>query len=207
MQNPGAKFTPKEKIMLTTFQQTRYTLKRQVLALTGKFRIYDSYGELVLYSQQKMFKLKEDIRVYSNETMTQEILSIHARQIIDFSTAYDVIDSASSQKVGTIRRKGFRSMVRDEWEILNASDQVIGTLMEDSPVKALLRRLILGSLLPQSYDLLKDGQKVAYFRQQFKFIGYTLDLDFSMDTARLIDRRLGIAAAILLGTIEGKQSG
>ncbi len=193
--------------MLTTFQQTKYTLKRQVLALTGKFRIYDSYGELVLYSQQKMFKLKEDIRVYSNETMTQEVLSIHARQIIDFSAAYDVIDSASGQKVGTIRRKGLRSMVRDEWEILNASDQVIGTLMEDSPVKALLRRLILGSLLPQSYDLLKDGQKVAYFRQQFKFIGYTLDLDFSMDTARLIDRRLGIAAAILLGTIEGKQSG
>jgi uncharacterized protein YxjI len=193
--------------VLTTFQQTKYTLKRQVLALTGKFRIYDSYGELVLYSQQKMFKLKEDIRVYSNETMTQEVLSIHARQIIDFSAAYDVIDSASGQKVGTIRRKGLRSMVRDEWEILNASDQVIGTLMEDSPVKALLRRLILGSLLPQSYDLLKDGQKVAYFRQQFKFIGYTLDLDFSMDTARLIDRRLGIAAAILLGTIEGKQSG
>jgi len=193
--------------MLTTFQQTKYTLKRQVLALTGKIRIYDSYGELVLYSQQKMFKLKEDIRIYSNETMTQEVLSIHARQILDFSAAYDVIDSASGQKVGTIRRKGFRSMVRDEWEILNASDQVIGTLMEDSPVKALLRRFILGSFLPQSYDLLKDGQKVACFRQKFKFIGYTLDLDFSMDNTRLIDRRLGIAAAILLGTIEGKQSG
>jgi uncharacterized protein YxjI len=191
--------------MLTTFQQTKFTLKRQVLALTGKFRIYDSYDELVLYGQQKMFKLKEDIRVYSNETMTQEVLSIRARQIIDFSAAYDVIDSVSGQKVGTIRRKGFRSMVRDQWEFLNADDQLIGTLMEDSPIKALLRRLILGSFLPQSYDLLMEGKKVACFRQQFKFIGYTLDLDFSLDNTRLIDRRLGIAAAILLGTIEGKQ--
>ncbi|MBE9524214.1 MAG: hypothetical protein IMY76_03890 [Chloroflexi bacterium] len=193
--------------MVTTFQHPKYMLKRQVLALTGKFRLYDEFGEIVLYSQQKMFKLKEDIRVFSDETMVREVLSIHARQMIDFAAAYDVIDSASGQKVGALRRKGFRSMVRDEWEILDVGDQLIGTLREDSQLKALLRRLILGSLLPQNYDLLVNEQKVAEFRQQFKFIGYILDLEFNMDNAHLIDRRLGIAAAILLATIEGKQSG
>jgi hypothetical protein len=35
---------------------------------------------------------------------------------------------------------------------------------------------------------------------------YQLDIDFSDDKAHRFDRRLGIAAAILLGTIEGKQS-
>ena len=193
--------------MTTPFQYSKYTLKRQVLALSGKFRLYDDSGELVLYSQQKMFKLKEDIRVFSDETMVREVLSIHARQMIDFAAAYDVIDSVSGQKVGALRRKGFRSMIRDEWEILDAGDQIIGILREDSPLKSLLRRLLLGSLLPQSYDLLIDEHKVAEFRQQFKFIGYILDLEFSKDNAHVIDRRLGIAAAILLATIEGKQSG
>jgi uncharacterized protein YxjI len=193
--------------MLTTFQQTNYTLKRQVLALTGKFRLYDSQGGLVLYSQQKMFKLKEDIRIFSDESMALELLSIRARQMIDFAAAYDVIDGASGEKIGALRRKGFRSMVRDEWEFLDVNDQPIGILQEDSPVKALVRRLVLGSLLPQSYNLFINGQKVAEFRQKFKLVGYTLDLDFSNDLAQLIDRRLGIAAAILLGTIEGKQSG
>ncbi|MEN8172621.1 MAG: hypothetical protein ABFS03_07025 [Chloroflexota bacterium] len=194
-------------MLLSTFQQSNYTLKRQVLALTGKFRLFDSQGGLILFSHQKMFKLKEDIRVFSDESMVHEVLSIRARQMIDFAAAYDVIDTNSGQKVGALRRKGFRALVRDEWEILDPNDQPYGILQEDSPGKALLRRLFLGSLLPQSYHLMINGQKAAEFRQKFKLVGYTLDLDFSMDSAQLIDRRLGIAAAILLGTIEGKQSG
>jgi len=193
--------------MATTFHHSKYTLKRQVLAMTGKFRIYDIDGNLVLFSQQKMFKLREDIRLFSDETMTHEIASIQARQMIDFSAAYDVFDSSSGLKVGTLHRKGFRSLVRDEWEILDAGEQSIGILREDNQLKALLRRFLLGSLLPQSYNLESNNQHIAEYRQQFKLVGYTLDLDFSMDTLRIIDRRLGIAAAILLATIERKQSG
>ena len=62
-------------------------MKRQVLALTGKIRLYSPDGVLVLYCQQKMFRLKEDIRVYSDEDMSQELLYIQARNIIDFSAA------------------------------------------------------------------------------------------------------------------------
>lgn len=191
--------------MQTAFLYDRYVLKRQVLALTGKFRVYGPNAELLLYSQQKMFKLREDIRVFSDESMTSEVLNIQARQIIDFSAAYDVIDSAYQTKVGVLRRKGFRSMMRDEWEVLDANDQLIGILQEDSVGYALLRRFLLGSFLPQNYDLLFGQQVVADFKQKFKFIGYELNLDFSMDTLKQLDRRLGIAAAILLGTIEGKQ--
>ncbi|HET9914937.1 MAG TPA: hypothetical protein VFQ13_23815, partial [Anaerolineales bacterium] len=62
------------------FQFPTYLLKRQALALTGKFRIYDPAGRLVLFSEQKMFKLREDIRVFSDESKSQEVLSIKARQ-------------------------------------------------------------------------------------------------------------------------------
>ena len=195
----------KEKIMHNAFQFNRYLLKRQVFALTGKFRIYDPNGQLVLYSQQKMFKLKEDIRVYSDESMNQELLLIQARQIIDFSAAYDVIDVTFNQKIGVLRRKGFRSLMRDEWEILSDSDQPMGILQEDNPTRALLRRLLLGSLLPQDYDVLMNGQRVADLRQNFNLFQYELNLDFDMDSARVFDHRLGIAAGILLATIEGKQ--
>jgi hypothetical protein len=50
--------------MQQVYMSAHYLLRRQVLALTGKFRIYAPSGQIVLYSQQKMFKLKEDIRVY-----------------------------------------------------------------------------------------------------------------------------------------------
>jgi uncharacterized protein YxjI len=191
--------------MHNAFQFNQYLLKRQVFALTGKLRFYNPQGELVLFSEQKMFKLREDIRIFADEQKTQEVLSIKARQIIDFSAAYDVVDSTSGEKAGTLRRKGLKSILRDEWEVLDANDQVIGALFEDSMGLAMLRRLIAGSLLPQNYDLTMSDQRVADLKQRFNLFRYEMDIDFSMDTARRLDRRLGLAAAVLLAIIEGRQ--
>ncbi len=192
--------------MNPAFQYSTYLLKRQAIALTGRFRIYDPMGNLVLFSEQKMFKLREDIRVYSDESKSQEVLLIQARQIIDFSAAYDVVDASTQMKVGALRRKGWRSMMRDEWEVLDVNDQPVGLLLEDSVGYALLRRLLLGSLLPQNYDVVFGETRVADLKQRFNLFRYELDLDFSMDTAQRLDRRLGVAAGILLAAIEGRQS-
>ena len=188
------------------FQHPSYLLKRQAIALAGKFRVYDPAGRLVMFSEQKMFKWREDIRVYADENKTQEVLSIKARQIVDFSAAYDVVDTASNQKVGALRRKGLRSILRDEWEVLDASDNVRGLLFEDSMGLALLRRFLLGAWLPQNYDITVGDTRAADLKQRFNPFRYELDLDFRMDTAQRLDRRLGIAAAILLAAEEGKQS-
>ncbi len=188
------------------FQHQSYLLKRQVFALAGKFRFYDPMGNLVMFSEQKMFKLREDIRVYSDENKTQEVLSIKARQIMDFSAAYDVVDTATNQKVGALRRKGWSSMLRDEWQVLDANDNQIGTLFEDSVGLALLRRLLLGSWLPQNYDMTLGETRVADLKQNFNLFRYELNIDFSMDSTRRLDPRLGIAAGILLAAIEGRQS-
>ena len=188
------------------FQFPSYLLKRQVFALAGTFRFYDPNGNQVMFSQQKMFKLREDIRVYADENKTQEVLNIKARQIIDFSAAYDVVDSATNQKVGTLRRKGWSSMLRDEWQVLDANDNQIGVLFEDSMGMALLRRFLLGSWLPQNYDITLGETRVADLKQNFNLFRYELNLDFTMDPSQKLDRRLGIAAGILLAAVEGRQS-
>ena len=188
------------------FQYSSYLLRRQTIALTGKFRFYDPMGNLVMFSEQKMFRLREDIRVYADENKAREVLRIQARQIVDFSAAYDVVDTVLNQKIGALRRKGWRSLLRDEWEVLDAGDNVIGMLFEDSAGLALLRRLLLGSLLPQNYDMTLGETRVADLRQNFHLFRYELSLDFSMDPSQRLDRRIGIAAGILLATVEGKQS-
>jgi hypothetical protein len=70
---------------------------------------------------------------------------------------------------------------------------------------ALLRRFLLGSWLPQNYDLTLGETRVVDLRQNFNLFRYELNLDFSMDPTQRLDRRLGIAAGILLAAIEGKQ--
>jgi hypothetical protein len=187
------------------FQYDRYILKRQLLALTGILRIFNPQDQLVLYSHQKIFKLKEDIRVYADETKSRELLNIQARQILDFSAYYDVIDSQYSTKVGGLCRKGFRSMVQDEWEVFDPQEKSLGILKEDSLGQALIRRILLGTLMPQNYDLNFGTERVADYKQRFQLFSYVLDIDFQMDPGKNLDRRLGLAAAILLATIEGHQ--
>jgi hypothetical protein len=196
---------PPGENMNPAFEHNQYVLKRQTFALTGKFRFFDPSGKLVLFSEQKMFKLREDIRVYSDESKTQEVLMIKARQIVDFSAAYDVVDSATGQKLGALRRKGLKSILRDEWEVLDVGDNVVGKLFEDSMGMALLRRL-LTNLVPQNYDITLGTDRVADLKQNFNPFTYQLNIDFSMDIGRRLDRRLGLAAGILLAAVEGRQN-
>ncbi len=191
--------------MHSAFQYQTYLLKRQIIALTGKLRLYSPDGRLVMFSQQKMFKLREDIRVFSDESRSEELLFIQARQIIDFSAAYDVHDSLENKRIGVIRRRGWQSLARDEWSILDANEQPIATLLEDTLQYALLRRFLLGSLLPQDYDIMMGETCVADLKQRFNLFRYELDLDFTIDQANRLDRRLGIAAGVLLAIVEGKQ--
>jgi uncharacterized protein YxjI len=187
------------------FEHSSYLVRRKVFTLLGAaFHVYGPEGQVILYSRQKAFKLREDIRLYDGEDMQRELLSIHARQIIDFSAAYDVLDSGTGAPVGALRRRGLRSVMRDEWIILDPLDQQIGTIREDSVGLALLRRF-LTNLVPQRYTVEVGGRVVAELRQRFNPFILKLELDFSGDPGGQLDRRLGIAAGILLCAIEGRQ--
>ena len=189
------------------FGQRRYMIRRKFFKLFGgAFHIYDEAGNVAFYSKMKAFKLKEDLRIYGGEDMQDELLTIKARSILDFGATYDVTDPGTNQRVGALRRKALRSILRDEWLILDANDQEVGKIEEDSMVMALVRRL-LTNLIPQTFSGTVGGTPVLTFTQRFNPFIQKVDLDFSMDTQGRLDRRLGIAAAVLLCAIEGRQSG
>jgi len=190
--------------MHPAFQHNHYLLKRQFFKLLGSnFRIFDPNGQLVLFSHQKAFKLREDIRIYGDEAKSQELLSIKARQIIDWSAAYDVVDATNGEKVGAFKRKGWTSIVRDKWIVMDKEDRELGFIEEDQMVLALVRRF-LTNLVPQNYDLVVNGQKAVDLKQRFNPFVYHMDIDFGAQQP-LIDRRLGIAGGILLAAVEGRQ--
>lgn len=190
---------------LDRFGYTSYLIRRKILKLIGgAFHVYDPDGNLVFYSNMKGFKLKEDIRIYTGEDMQTEILLIKARQILDISATYDVKDSATGEKVGALRRKGIKSILKDEWIFIDAFDREIGFLAEDNILLALIRRF-LTNLIPQRYHAEINGKPVCTFKQNFNPFVMKIKLDFSPDADGLLDRRLGIAAAILLCAIEGRQ--
>ncbi|MBI1318684.1 MAG: hypothetical protein GC168_07015 [Candidatus Hydrogenedens sp.] len=191
--------------MPKVYGEDTFVLRRKVFVLFGaSFHIYDSDGNVAFFSRQKAFRLRESIHVFADETMQTEVLTIKARQIIDFGASYDVIDALTGEMAGALRRKAFKSVLKDEWTILDADDREIGLVQEDSLLLALVRRF-LSNLVPQSFEGTVGGRRVFQFRQHFNPFISKMTLDYSADSEEILDRRIGIAAAILLAAIEGRQ--
>jgi len=191
------------------FQHDHLIAKRQVFKLLGAaFRLTTPDGRLLAYSKQKAFKLREDIRVYADEQESTELLYIQADRIIDFSAAYKVTDSQTGEHIGSLRRKGWSSMVRDTWELLDADGNVRGFVKEDAMWKALLRRTaeIVSLFLPQTFLIQVGDQTIASMKQNFLGIPPKFTVDLSGDTDGLLPRPLAIAAVVLLLAIEGRQA-
>jgi hypothetical protein len=181
----------------------RYRIRRKVFKVFGaSFHVYDPDGNVVGFSKQAAFRLKEDIRVYADVEARSPLLTIQARQIVDWSAAYDVVDAAENRKVGAARRKGWTSLFRDAWELLDEQDRVVAQLKEDSGGMAFVRRF-LTNLIPQKFVVRgADGREIARLSQRFNPFVYKLDVTVASSA---IDRRLVLAGAVLVAAIEGRQ--
>lgn len=186
-------------------RETRYHARRKFFALAGQVFIYDQYDNLICYVRQKLMKLKEDITAFTDESQTIPVLNIKARTIIDFATVYDIVDSRTGENVGAVKRKGLRSVVKDEWQIFDEGDNIIASVREESNLTAILSRLT--KLIPQKYvmEMVDSGKVIGRIDQIFDFLIRKFDIDFSMDNDGLLDRRLGLGVIILLLLIERRQ--
>lgn len=191
-------------ISVPIFQQDRLTARQKIFALTPQFHFCDRDGRTLAYLRKKPFSWKDEIRVFTDETRSLELLNIKARKIVDWGSAFDVTDSINHQKVGTLKRRGWRSLLRSEWLIADATEQEIGRIVESSAVMAVMRRLI-SNLLSQTYIFEVHGQPVGMAKQKFSFFVPRMEADFSADSDRMLDRRLATAAIVLLMSVEGRQ--
>ena len=183
---------------------TRYSIRRRLFAIGGAFDLYDDNRVVVGHCRQKAFKLKEDIRIYSDETKSKEILTIKASQIVDFSAAYDVVTPDDQITRGIWKRKGFSSIIRDTWKLETPQGEEM-ELLEDSTALAVFRRFgPLGQWIPQSYNLKHGDKVIAQFHQRFNPFIFTLDVEL-LDEEAKEHAAVIAAAAVLLCAIEGRQ--
>lgn len=186
-----------------------YTVRRKVFKILGAaFHIYDAEGNVAGYCKQKAFKLKEDIRIYTDESCSQELLVLSARSIIDFGATYDV-RLPSGEVLGSLRRKGLKStFLRDEWMIFDESDQQVALLREKGSFLSFARRFNdwFALLSPQKFEFIRasDNAPVASLRQHFNLFIYRLGVAVHEDDPNL-DELMVLGSACLIAAIEGRQ--
>lgn len=182
--------------------QNFYRIRKKVLAIANQYWIEDAHGQQLGYSRQKLLRIKENIRVFSDDSMTTELFRIQQEQIIDMWGTFAVIDSATNTCVGKLRRQALSSgFYVDEYLLLDANGQVLGRVAERSGRGLVRKYLPGGSLVPEQLVVEFQGQPVAEIKQQFKVIGDIWEVDCSRVPPQF-DRRVLLSAMLLMGMIE-----
>lgn len=184
-------------------KEHEFKIKEKVLSVGHKYSIENSRGQLVGFCKQKILKMKEDIRIFKSKDMQEELFRIKQENILDFSGTFRIVDSKTDSTIGYLGRKGVKSLVKDEWIIMDSNKNQIGLAKEDSLLKAIIRRYIL-SILPYNYKLFLGGQKVGNYKEKFTLMKDIYNLDLSGDANFNLDRRLILSLAICLDAIEGE---
>jgi uncharacterized protein YxjI len=200
-------------------QHDRFVLRQRFRMVTNEYDFYlagpdgQASSEPFCFVKQKTFKFKEDIRFYTDQSRTEELLRIKARQRFDPAARYNVTDSAG-QSIGAIQKVFGRSLLRSTYTIYNASDEQVAIVMEESQAVALLRRAVgfvpyldnVANWLPIPYNFVfmrGDSVLGTHKRRMFK-ISDTYDIDMTADSGRTIDRRLVLAIAVGMDALQAR---
>jgi uncharacterized protein YxjI len=192
----------------------RYLVDQLVRPIVNLYRVTplaageSPAGPPVAFVRQKKLAIKEDIRFYADENEAQELFRIKARSAFDIGGArYDVF--ADEQKIGVLEHQFRASLLRSTWTVRGADDNVVMTARERSLPLAIARRVIdfvpyvEWIPVPYNFDFVIDDRVAGGMTRKFQLRDrYVLDL--SGDHERSLDRRLAIALAIGLDTLQNR---
>jgi uncharacterized protein YxjI len=198
------------------FDYDRYLVDQLVRPIVNLYRVTPlaagetPAGPPIAYVRQKKMKIKEEIRFFADEAETRELFQIKARSWLDTGgSKYDVID-AQEGTIGLLEHVFGKSLFRSTWRISRPEGEEIAIARERSQALAIVRRVIdfvpdIGGLIPIPYnfDILAGDQIIGKMDRKFQLRDrYVLDL--SGDTEKALDRRLAIALAIGLDTLQNR---
>lgn len=109
------------------------TLSFKVLALASQATVTDATGRTVLYTKQKMFKFREHVEIFTDNTRSTLLAEIKANKVIDWSARYHSTD-ANGKAIGSVGRRGWRSIWSAHYETFNPGDDTPDfSIREENP--------------------------------------------------------------------------
>lgn len=196
-ENPTALVREVAGVNLAT--QGQYIIKRRFWSFFERiFRVWTPDGQLIMYIKHPLLKFREEFTVYADEAQTRPLLFMKSRQVIAINFTYDVVDATTGMLLGTVQKKGLRSIIRDKFHIFDASGVEVGYAEEQGA--SLLRRFI--PMLTSKHAIFVDGRQVAFIRQIFRF--FNKEFSVKTEPSRL-DPRFVLAVALLALIAEARR--
>ena len=153
-------------------------LKFKLWAFAPQLSVTDSQGNLALYVRQKLWKLREAIGVFSDTERTNQLYSIKADRIIDFSARYSFSDQME-KSLGAVKRRGLKSLWKAHYDVFDG-EMVVFTIQEENPwVKVMdslcaevpILGMFTGYVFNPTYLVSRpDGRQVMHLSKQPTFL-------------------------------------
>lgn len=103
----------------------------KITTFSNDFTAKDASGNTIFYVREKMFKLRDHINVFRDESKKEVLYDLVSNKIIDFQQTY-TITNAQKQIIGKVRKKTFRSVFKATYYLQDADGKHVYTIRERS---------------------------------------------------------------------------
>lgn len=189
------------------------TLSFKLLAIASQIYVTDGSGQLIGYVKQKLFKLKEAITMFADESQTQPLYEIKADRMLDFSANYHFSDLRGNQ-FGSIKRQGMRSLWSAHYDLsvgnvpafvvreANPWVKVLDSLIGEIPVVG----MFTGYLFHPAFVMTRpNGEAVMRLEKQPAFFEgrFVIEKHAQLNEHEEICALLGLMMVVLLERARG----
>ena len=120
------------------------TFRFKLLAFSPQIYVTDAAGRTVCYVKQKLFRFREKVEVFTDDTMRTLLATIEADRIIDWSARY-TFKSPTGMVLGAVGRRGLKSMWKAHYDVFAPGAQTpTFAIQEANPFVKLLDGLVGG---------------------------------------------------------------
>jgi uncharacterized protein YxjI len=179
--------------------QSHYVIKRPFWSFFERtFRVFTGDGQLIMFVRHPLLRLREEFMVYADEAQQRPLLRVKSKQVIAINFSFDVHDATTGALLGSVQKRGLKSILRDTFLVFDAQGAEIGRCEEEGA--AILRRFI--PLLTSRHAITVQGAQVASIRQIFRFFTKEFAVDLGPSN---LDPRFVLAVALLALMAEARR--
>jgi uncharacterized protein YxjI len=200
-------------------EHDRFVLRQRIRLVVNQYEFslagpeWEPDGQPFAFVHQRRFKFKEDIRFYADDSKTQELMRIKARQRFDPRARYDVT-AADGSKIGEIQKVFGKSLLRSTYQLYDAGGNEVAIAQEKSMAVALIRRVVgfvpyIGNYadwlpIPYHFEFRRGDEVLGHHMRQMWKIRDVYRISMQGDPGHTVDRRLILAIAVGMDALQAR---
>jgi uncharacterized protein YxjI len=168
-------------------------LRFRLIALAPRISISDNKGQEIFYIEQKVFALREAVKVFNNSKEKTLLYTMKADQILDFGAKY-YFRTPNDEVIGYVHQEGMRSLFQASYTVFDKNNEEVYKITQSKPWAALLdsllsaipfAELVTGYILNPTYNVTEKDKndlalvmkkKPSFFEAQFEINSIKTDI-------------------------------